>query len=192
MEILQPSTGKGGKGSSKGKAKNQAQKRYAKALGLSVTGANAKLGRTVHTFSAHQVKGLVGNKWKSANLVGPGFKNHGQRVSTMVGIAKALGFGAWVGAMQANFGTMQELQGAVTDAQADVNAAIAALAAAVGAEAIAEATANLAAAQKALAEAEATLADPKPGFGPKGAWASIDLDVNLDGVVDTQDLEALP
>lgn len=41
-------------------------------------------------------------------LVGEGFANHGDRVSTLVAIAKALGYEAEVGANQANFGTPQE------------------------------------------------------------------------------------
>ena len=172
--------GKGGKGLSK--AKNETQKRYAKALGLGVDGAGVKPGKSIHTFSAKEVKGLLGHKWKAAKFDDPNFKNHGQRVSTMVKIAKALGYGAWVGAMQANFGTLQELEAAVADAQADLVAAEAAVLAAT-AEEIAQATADLAA-------AEARLADPKPSNGPKGEWATVDLDVNTDGVVDTLDLEA--
>lgn len=171
---------KGGKGNKGGsKAKEETQKRYAKALGLGVDGAGVKPGKSVHTFSAKEVKGLLGNKWKAAKFDDPNFVNHGQRVSTMVKIAKALGYGAWVGAMQANFGTLQELEAAVADAQADL---VAALAAGTSEE--------IAQAQQALAAAEATLADPKPGLGPKGEWATVDLDVNTDGVVDAQDLEA--
>ncbi len=89
--------------------------------------ANARgVGHSVHTFTPAQTEVLVGSNWKSANLVGPGFNNHGHRVSTMVELAKALGFGARVGAMQANFGTLQEL--GIDDLQADVTAAEAAVA----------------------------------------------------------------
>ena len=176
--------GKGGKDGSKAKdwAKNKAQKRYAKALGLGVDGAGVKPGKSIHTFSNQQVKGLLGKNWKAAKFAGPG--NHGQRVSTMVKLAKALGFGAWVGAMQANFGTMQEL--GIDDLQAAVDAATTALEAAGPAE--------KAAAAQALADAQAALdqaiADAKPGLGPKKDWATVNLDVDGDGVVDTKDLEA--
>ncbi|MCH9052542.1 MAG: hypothetical protein IIA72_15950 [Proteobacteria bacterium] len=171
------------------KAKEETQKRYAKALGLGVDGAGVKPGKSVHTFSAKEVKGLLGNKWKAAKFDDPNFVNHGQRVSTMVKIAKALGYGAWVGAMQANFGTMQEL--GIDDLVATVEALEEELDLLVEADddpaAIKQAKVDLAVAQAALDDA---VADAKPGLGPKGEWATVDLDVNTDGVVDAQDLEA--
>ena len=166
------------------KAKNETQKRYAKALGLGVDGAGVKPGKSIHTFSHKQVKGLLGHKWKTSHFVDLNFKNHGQRVSTMVAIAKALGYGAWVGAMQANFGTMQELQAAVDVAQADVDAAVLAVAA------------DVPGAEQALLDAQADLlavdqiaADAKPGLGPKGEWATLDLDFNDDDVVNAKDID---
>ncbi len=184
--------GKGGKGGSNAKdwAKNKAQQRYAKALGLGADGAGAKPGKAVHTFSDKEVKGLLGKNWQAAKFNGGEFKTHGERVSTMVALAKALGYGAWVGAMQGNFGTMQELgidglQDAVDAAQSAFDAATASLVA--GDPAIAQAEADLAEAQAALDQA---IADAKPGLGPKGDWATVDLDVDGDGIVEKEDLEA--
>ncbi|MCH9051895.1 MAG: hypothetical protein IIA72_12550 [Proteobacteria bacterium] len=174
------------------KAKNETQKRYAKALGLGVDGAGVKPGKSVHTFSHKQVKGLLGHKWKTAHFVDLNFDNHGERVSTMVAIAKALGYGAWVGAMQANFGTLQELQAAVDDAQSDVDDANTALTLALAGNN----PAAIGAARQALEDAEADLlaaqqtqADPKPGLGPKGEWATLSLDADKSGFVDKNDLD---
>jgi hypothetical protein len=52
-----------------------------------------------------------------------GFKNHGERTKTMVELAKRLGYGARVGAMQAKFGTpfengIAELQAQLAEARA--------------------------------------------------------------------------
>ena len=181
----------------KGGSKNKTQKRYAKALGLGVDGAGVKPGKSIHTFSHKEVMGLLGHKWKTAHFDDLNFYNHGQRVSTMVKLAKLLGYGAWVGAMQANFGTMQELgiadlQDAVTDAQSDLDAVVEALAA--GDPTVTQA--DLLAATQALEDAQADLlavdqiaADAKPGLGPKGEWATVDLDYNDDDVVDTKDID---
>ncbi len=186
-------------------------------------------GNSVHTFSAAGTQALVGSNWQSASLVGSDYYNHGHRVSTMVEVAKTLGYGGWVGAMQANFGTYQELgisaletdvagaeaavaaaQAAVTAAQAALDAAVAGIATATMAD-LAAAEADLAAAEQALADAQAaaeadqaaaeadlaaaqaaldqTIADAKPGWGPDDSWATVDLDLNGDGVVNSLDLD---
>ena len=56
--------------------------------------------------------------------------------------------------------------------------------------------ADLLEAEQALTEAEAGLlavdqiaADAKPGLGPKGEWATVDLDYNDDDVVNTKDID---
>ena len=170
------------------KAKNETQKRYAKALGLGVDGAGVKPGKSVHTFSHKQVKGLLGHKWKTAHFVDLNFDNHGERVSTMVAIAKALGYGAWVGAMQANFGTMQELgiDDRVTTVE-DLEEALDLLVAADADPAAIELAEQALA--KAQAKLDAAIADAKPGNGPKGEWATVDLDYNEDDVVNAEDIE---
>ena len=94
-------------------------------------------------------------------------------------LAKRLGYGARVGALQANFGTPHET--GVAELQAELEAARA------------EAETNPDAAAK-VTELEAALAramNAKPGNGPGDDWAAADLDVNQDGVVDRQDLAAL-
>ena len=57
-----------------------------------------------HRFSAAETKALIERGWRAPTLA-DGFKNHGERVQTMVELAKRLGYGAKVGALQANFGT---------------------------------------------------------------------------------------
>jgi hypothetical protein len=117
---------------------------------------------------------LIGSGWSPTVGNGP-FRNHGARVSTLVGLAKELGYGANVGAMQANFGTPQEtgiraLQERIADLKADPLA------------------------DPHLIDAlEAELADKiqhvKPGAGPTGDWETANLDVDGNGVVDDRDLD---
>lgn len=100
------------------------------------------------------------------------FRNHGQRVSTYVALAKELGFSASAGSMQANFGTPFENGLVATDPDTgeflkDPDTG----------EFIIDAT-------------EAEIAAVKPGNGPKTGWETeTDLDVNMDGVVDGTDLD---
>ena len=131
-----------------------------------------------HRFSTSQTRQLIDKGWQAEQPL-DGFKNHGQRVRTMVELAKRLGYGARVGALQANFGTPHET--GVAELQAELEAARA------------EAETNPDAAAK-VTELEAALAlamNAKPGNGPGDDWAAADLDVNQDGVVDRQDLAAL-
>jgi surface antigen len=93
----------------------------------------------------------------------------------MVELSKRLGYGAPAGALQANFGTPQEN-------------GIAALQAKV---AVAKAAGNQAEADRLEAELTEKIENVKPGSGPDDSWATADLDVNEDGVVDERDLEAL-
>jgi hypothetical protein len=135
-----------------------------------------------HSFSPHETKELIERGWR-ARTTDAGFRNHGQRVSTMVELAKRLGYGARVGAMQANFGT--PFENGIAELQAEL------------AEAREAAAANPddAAAQQRVEDLNAELAEAiaaaKPGKGPDDSWATADLDVNDDGVVDPQDLAAL-
>jgi hypothetical protein len=80
-----------------------------------------------------------------------------------------------VGALQANFGTPQEN-------------GIAALEAKLAAAKAAGDQAEVDRLEKELAEA---IKNAKPGEGPDDSWATADLDVNDDGVVDKRDLQAL-
>lgn len=135
-----------------------------------------------HSFSPQETKELIERGWR-ARTTDAGYRSHGQRVSTMVELAKRLGYGARVGAMQANFGT--PFENGIADLQADL------------AEAREAAAANPddAAAQERAEQLNAELAEAiaaaKPGKGPDDSWATADLDVNDDGVVDQQDLAAL-
>jgi hypothetical protein len=103
------------------------------------------------------------------------FKNHGERTRTMVELAKRLGYGARVGAHQANFGT--PFENGITDLQAQL--------------AEARAAGNPAEVERLEAELEEAIENAKPGKGPNDSWATADLDVNDDGVVDKRDLDAL-
>ena len=93
----------------------------------------------------------------------------------MVELSKRLGYGARVGALQANFGTPYENDIAALQQQ---------LAAAQAADDDAEV-------ERLEAELAAAVANAKPGTGPDDSWATADLDVNDDGVVNQRDIEAL-
>ncbi|HEY9345281.1 MAG TPA: hypothetical protein VIQ53_08190, partial [Inquilinus sp.] len=102
------------------------------------------------------------------------FQNHGARVSTSVALSKELGYGARVGAMQANFGTPQE-----TGIRA-LEDRIAALEA--------DPTTDPRVIDALEAELAERIAAVKPGTGPTGSWESTNLDVDGNGVVDEHDL----
>jgi hypothetical protein len=104
-----------------------------------------------------------------------GFKNHGERTRTMVELAKRLGYGARVGAHQANFGT--PFENGIADLQAEL--------------AEAKAAGNQAEIERLENELAQAIENAKPGKGPDDSWATADLDVNDDGVVDKRDLDAL-
>ena len=93
----------------------------------------------------------------------------------MVELAKQLGYGARVGALQANFGT--PFENGIADLQADLAAA--------------EQAGDEAEAEHLRGELAAAIEQAKPGVGPDDGWATADLDVNDDQVVDRRDLETL-
>lgn len=162
----------------------QAKQRYDQALGHARkdTGGAADDDREIaHRFSPDETRQLIAHGWRARQVADAGFKNHGERVRTMVELAKRLGYGAKVGALQANFGTPYE--NGIAEIEAKLEAARADLAAGD-----AQAAARVA---ELEAELEATVAAAKPGAGPNHDWARADLDVNDDGVVDRRDLEAL-
>ena len=103
------------------------------------------------------------------------FKNHGERTRTMVELAKRLGYGARVGAHQANFGT--PFENGIADLQAQLAAA--------------KTAGNQAEVERLEHELAQAIENAKPGKGPDDSWATADLDVNDDGVVDKRDLDAL-
>jgi len=134
-----------------------------------------EIGPVAHRFSPEETKALMERGWKGPAARTAGFRNHGERVRTMVELSKRLGYGARVGALQANFGTPYEnniaaLQAELADAQA---------------------AGDQAEAERLEAELAEAIENAKPGMGPDDSWATADLDVNDDGVVDEGDLEAL-
>jgi len=134
-----------------------------------------QIGAMAHRFAPEEARALIERGWKSPTARNDGFRNHGERVRTMVELAKRLGYSAHVGALQANFGTPYENGiAALQDQLAEAEAA--------GDEA------EVARLEAELADA---IANAKPGVGPYDSWATADLDVNDDGVVDQHDLEAL-
>jgi hypothetical protein len=155
----------------------QAKGRYAAALGKADQARpdDGAVGPVAHRFSAEETEALMARGWKGPAARDAGFRNHGERVSTMVELSKRLGYGARAGALQANFGTPQENGIAALEAEL----------------AEAEAAGDLAAAERLEAELAEAIANAKPGNGPDDSWATADLDVNDDGVVDGHDLEAL-
>lgn len=103
-----------------------------------------------------------------------GFRNHGDRVSTFVTLAKELGFNASVGAMQANFGTPFENGLVATDPTTG------------------EFLKDPDTGEFVIDATPAEIAAVKPGNGPRTGWETeTDLDVNIDGLVDDADLDAV-
>ncbi|HZA66395.1 MAG TPA: hypothetical protein VE592_05565 [Geminicoccaceae bacterium] len=163
----------------------KAKERYQEAISKSRGQEKANIDKNhdvAHRFSPKDTKELIARGWR-ARTIAAGYRNHGQRVRTMVELAKRLGYDPRVGAMQANFGT--PFENGIADLQAEL------------AEAREEAAANPddAAAQQRVeqlnAELAAAIAAAKPGRGPDDSWTTADLDVNDDGVVDPHDLAAL-
>jgi hypothetical protein len=101
----------------------------------------ANQGRRGRDLTNDDIDALIAGGWGNRAL-DDGFRNHGERVRTYVAIAKALGEGAYVGALQANFGPVTATQPLPTNPR------------------------------------------------PPGDWATINLDVNKDGVIDGRDLLA--
>jgi hypothetical protein len=140
-------------------------------------------GPEARRLSLQETMHLIGHGWRAGREPGPGFRNHRERVRTMVELSKRLGHGAQVGALQASFGTPQET-------------GIASLAAEL-AMACAELDANpedpeaAAWVDELQAELAAAIHRARPGPGGDRSWASADLDVNGDGLVDPRDLAAL-
>ena len=159
-----------------------ARERYQAALGKPDRGKHAghdlsrhELGPVAHHFSPAESSALIERGWKGPSARNDGFRNHGERVSTMVELAKQLGYGARVGALQANFGTPYE--NGIAALQAEL--------------ADAEAAGDEAEVERLEAELAEAIENAKPGVGPDDSWATADLDVNDDDVVDQRDLETL-
>jgi hypothetical protein len=168
----------------------QARARYTHALDLhrgressGAVGLERRPGLLAYRLSPQETRRLIERGWRPGREPGPGFRNHRERVRTMVELSKRLGHGAQVGALQASFGTPQET-------------GIASLAAEL-AMARAELDANPedpeAAAWVDQLEMELAVAIDRArgGLGADRSWASADLDVNGDGLVDPRDLAAL-
>jgi hypothetical protein len=154
----------------------EAKGRYREALGKPGQGVgHAEGGRTVaYGFSFEETTALIERGWKGP-AAHAGFRNHGERTRTMVELAKQLGYGARVGALQANFGT--PFENAIAGLQAELAAA--------------EEAGDEAEAERLRGELATAIDQAKPGMGPDDGWATADLDVNDDQVVDRRDLEAL-
>jgi hypothetical protein len=157
-----------------------ARQRYDAALGRRDRnpGSSGRPGRDTETvaygFSAEETSVLIERGWRGPKT-GGSFRNHGERTRTMVELSKQLGFGAHVGAMQANFGT--PFENGIADLQAALDAA--------------RAEGDDEEAQRLEGELATAIRDAKPGTGPDDGWASADLDVNDDQLVDRRDLEDL-
>jgi hypothetical protein len=159
-----------------------ARERYQEALGKADRGKHAgqdlgpeARGPVAHHFSPEESRALIERGWKGPKARDDGFRNHGERVHTMVELAKQLGYGARVGALQANFGTPYENDIAALQTEL----------------AEAQAAGDQAEVERLEAELAAAIENAKPGVGPDDSWATADLDVNDDGAVDRGDLEAL-
>jgi hypothetical protein len=161
---------------------DQARGRYGAALGKANRdkkaghgfNSNDEIGPAAHRFSPEETRALMERGWKGPARTA-GFRNHGERVRTMVELSKRLGYGAHIGALQTNFGTPHENSIAALQAQL----------------AEAQAAGNQAEVERLEAELAEAIQKAKPGKGPDDSWATADLDVNDDGAVDERDLEAL-
>jgi len=152
------------------------------------------LGRPAYTLDDRLTARLVARGWQApAPADDTGFRNHGHRVSTMVEIAKHLGYGAHVGALQANFGGAHAATVDDAATRETLTGEIAALQDALGGldDLPSDAAREL---EARLAELEGQLAalDGAEGAPTRwdGDWRTADLDVNGDGVVDLADLAA--
>jgi len=162
---------------------DQARGRYGAALGKANRdkhggyglNSNELIGPAAHRFSPEETKALMERGWKGPAARTAGFRNHGERVRTMVELSKRLGYSARVGALQANFGTPYENNIAALQAEL----------------AEAQAAGNQVEVERLEAELAEAIENAKPGKGPDDSWATADLDVNEDGVVDKGDLDAL-
>jgi hypothetical protein len=154
-----------------------AKGRYREAFGRPGQGlGRAEGARTVaYGFSLDETTTLIERGWRGPKAQSDGFRNHGERVRTMVELSKRLGYGAHVGALQANFGT--PFENGIAELQAQLAAA--------------EQAGDEAEAERLRGELAAAIAEAKPGAGPDDGWATADLDVNDDQLVDRRDLEAL-
>ncbi len=153
----------------------QARQRYGHGRGQAGPGgrgADDERRQVAHRFSAAEAHALIERGWRT-RAAPDGFRNHGERVQTMVELAKRLGYGAKVGALQANFGTPFENDIARLEAE------------------LAQPDLDPSRRAELEAELDAAVAAAKPGNGANHDWARADLDVNDDGVVDRRDLEAL-
>jgi hypothetical protein len=151
-----------------GRTRNQIPAGFTKQHGLDLDRG------AVYGLAPNETQALIERGWKGPKTQ-DGFKNHGQRTRTMVELAKRLGYSPRVGAMQANFGTPYE--NGIADLQDQL--------------ADARAAGDQAEVERLEAKLEAAIAAAKPGKGPDDSWASADLDVNDDRMVDTRDLDAL-
>ena len=96
--------------------KNQKETRGAAAAIETLLAAAAMMATArvkARTRSDGETGALIAGGWGEETVVDDGFKNHGQRVSTFVKLAKALGYSASVGAMQANFPGNVEVEAAI-------------------------------------------------------------------------------
>ena len=184
--------GEGPRGSAHSLAVERAQERYAKATDGEATGRRDKgpgsdgfersVGGVAHEFNLAETDALLARGWGGPKAFEDGFLNHGQRVSTMVEIAKALGYEARVGAMQGNFGT--PFENGLYNLEVSLNLA-------QGQQVVTPEDTSVAAEIERLAgELAAAIGLAKPGTAPDDDWATVDLDVNGDLIVDAQDLQA--
>jgi hypothetical protein len=167
----------------------EARGRYARALGLEdehQNGFRQEVGRPAAVLDEAATGLMVTRQWSGLHIFDGDFATPGHRVSTMVHIAKELGYSAHVGALQGVFGTPQEH--GLIELQEEIDARYELLGETDDPEEQERLQAEIDDLEAELATRAAAV---KPGQGPDDGWESVDLDVNGDGVVDEQDLLAL-
>jgi hypothetical protein len=159
-----------------------AKRRHRLAVGGAVDGL-AEVGDVALRFSPSESSELIARGWHTPEPPASGFESDGQRLRTMIALARRLGYGGRTGALQARFGTPYEL--GIAEVEVELETARTALAAApLDLEAAAWV-------EELEAEIAVLAAAAKPGNGPSDRWARANLDVNGDGGVDPADLAAL-
>jgi hypothetical protein len=160
----------------------EAKRRHRLAVGGAGEGL-AGVGDVALAFSPSESSELIARGWPTPGLPANGFGSDGQRLRTMIALARRLGYGARTGALQARFGTPYEL--GIAEVEVELETARVALTAAPQDP---EAAAWV---EELETEIAVLAAAAKPGNGPSARWARANLDVNGDGGVDPADLAAL-
>jgi hypothetical protein len=166
-----------GNGPGNGKAKKAAKARYDAAFGKARgpkhadDGDETDVGTEEATLTDDAAEALVKNGWGTKSYDQEYFSNHGDMVSTYVAIAKELGYGGYVGSMQANFGSPY------LDGEETVDPAL-----------LVVLEVEVQTDGEEVGDGEADGTETTEETEGKVDWQTVNLDVNLDGEITKDDL----